>query len=272
MSSNWLDRLARDVARGMTRREAVRVLAGTAAAAAFAPLMRAGGVVSARGIAPDDKGCSGTRTFFVPGCKKPVPKLNYEAPINGCGPEGGVFGTGINAVPNRPLFLANFRPACNTHDVGYSTCNRPKEDTDWKFLVDMNAICNDEYPSTGLFDSILRSDCKFSATTFYMAVKDGGADAYKAGQADACDCCDECPPRRSPPPPSQCPNSCPAGYGVCCVQIKYGFHNGGCCSAGQECCIGSNNAQDHPNMMSWCCQKGRCGDAGKCLTKPCAAA
>ncbi len=137
--------------------------------------------------------CDGTRTFYRADCQKTIPKLKYTAGCNGCGPEGGVFGTGINAVPNTPLYLANFQPACNTHDVGYSTCNRTKEDTDYQFLVDMNVICNNEYPGSGMFDTLLLSDCKYAATTFYVAVKDGGVDAYKAGQAGACDCCDECP-------------------------------------------------------------------------------
>ena len=161
--------------------------------AVFGSWPRRSGAMSAQSGMEQGKGCPGIRSFYRADCKNPVPKQNYKPGFNGCGPEGGVFGTGINAVPNNPLFLANFRPACNTHDVGYSTCNRTKEDTDWQFLVDTNSICNNQYPGSGMFDTVLLANCKYSATTFYVAVKDGGEDAFKAGQADSCDCCDECP-------------------------------------------------------------------------------
>jgi len=205
MSANFLDQLARDVARGMSRREVVRLLAGTTAQAMFGSSPRpAHAIAKSRnrpraldcgGVKPSGPPviCDGTRTFYRANCQKTIPKLNYTPGCNGCGPEGGVFGTGISAVPNSPLYLANFQPACNTHDVGYSTCNRTKEDTDYQFLVDMNVICNNEYPGLGMFDTVLLTDCKYAATTFYIAVKDGGTDAFKAGQAGACDCCDECP-------------------------------------------------------------------------------
>jgi Group XII secretory phospholipase A2 precursor (PLA2G12) len=204
MNTNWFDRLARDVARGMSRREAVRLLAGTTAMAVFGSWVRPSRVMGARRGTAHANGCGGTttsgaencdgtRTFYRPDCQNPVPKLNYTASCNGCGPEGGVFGTGINAVPNSPLYLADFKPACNTHDVGYGTCNRPKAVTDRKFLNDMYSICGDEYPGEGMFDSILRAECKNSAQNYYKAVSNFGEDAYKEGQAGACDCCDECP-------------------------------------------------------------------------------
>ena len=52
----------------------------------------------------------------------------------------------------------------------------------------------------------------------------------------------------------------------CFVAIKFGTHEGGCCSTTpgflQDCCIGPNDSQDHPNQMSWCCAKGACGASG----------
>jgi hypothetical protein len=55
----------------------------------------------------------------------------------------------------------------------------------------------------------------------------------------------------------------------CFVAIKYGTHEGGCCSTTpgflQDCCIGPNDSAEHPNQMSWCCAKGGCGaSGGKC--------
>jgi len=242
MNANWFDRLARDVARGMSRREAVRLLAGSTAMAVFGSWVRPTRVTSARGGLAQDDDCKGIRTFYRPDCQNPIPKQNYKPSINGCGPEGGVFGTGINAVPNSPFYLANFRPACNTHDEGYGTCNRPKSETDWQFLVDMNVICNNEYPGAGMFDSVLRSDCKYAATTFYTAVKDGGADAYKAGQADACDCCDECP------------GGAPKCGGICCPKDRV-CENGACC---EPCSPGWIKC---PVETNYACKYGCCNPA-----------
>jgi hypothetical protein len=233
MNTNWFDRLARDVARGISRREAVRLLAGTTAMAVFGSWVRPGRVMGARRGTAQANGCggtttsgaencNGTRTFYRPDCQKPVPKKNYTASCNGCGPEGGVFGTGINAVPNTPLYVANFKPACNTHDVGYSTCNRPKAVTDRKFLHDMYSICGDEYPGEGMFDSILRVQCKNSAQNYYKAVSNLGEDAYKEGQAGACDCCEECP------------GGALKCNGVCCRQGLICSGKGRCCQPCQN--------------------------------------
>lgn len=52
----------------------------------------------------------------------------------------------------------------------------------------------------------------------------------------------------------------------CFVKIKYGTHEGGCCTTTpgyeQDCCVGPNLDKVHPNLMSWCCAKGACGPSG----------
>lgn len=125
MNALWFDRLAREVARGMSRRDLLGLLLGTTATALFGSWLlprRAWGAGSAAAADPD---CDGIRTLYYPGCPKKIPKQNYTPTENGCGPEGGVFGTGINAVPNSPMYLADFTEPCNDHDTGYGTCNRP---------------------------------------------------------------------------------------------------------------------------------------------------
>jgi len=214
---DWFDRLARAAARNRTagvdegrgnvsRRDAVGFFAGTTAMAilgSWAMPRRAFSASPGRG----DPGCSGIRTFYKAGCAKPVPKLApYRPAVNGCGPQNG-----FNPVPQAPLFIANFSSACDGHDRGYGTCNVPKEVTDAKFLEDMKAICaGPGTPVSGLFMSLLELQCVRNAEIFYTAVSELGDDPYKEGQAEGCDCCEECP-----------------GGGVKC--------NGVCCRPGLTC-------------------------------------
>lgn len=263
----WFDRLARGAAKSMSRRDAVGFVAGTTAMAIVASWFRPSWAMSAGAAPVMDPGCNGTRTLYFAGCAKPVPKLNPKFPVNGCGPQNG-----FNPVPQTPLNLANFSPACDEHDIGYGTCNRPKEVTDTRFLFDMNMICVKAYPVTGFESALNLVACTRSAEIYYNAVSSKmGIDPYKDGQSNGCDCCDECPPLRQAPP-APCPTTCPGANTACCVQIKYGYHHGGCCRPGEECCIGPNGDTVHPNQMSWCCPKGRCGACcGKCMKSPCVA-
>jgi hypothetical protein len=190
MNSNWFDWLARDIARGMRRRDAVRLMAGTAVVALFESSGRPSWIRGADRHVALDPDCDGFRWPYYDGCVNPVPKLNYTPSVNGCGPEGGVFGTGINAVPNSPYVGANFTQACNGHDEGYGTCNKPKSETDEQFLKDMQAVCAGAYGGGGAINSIALMQCRNAATTYYKAVSTIGDDAYKAGQEAACDCCE----------------------------------------------------------------------------------
>jgi hypothetical protein len=265
---DWFDRLARTAAGSMSRRDAVGLFAGTTVMAILGSWVRPSRAFSAGRGQGKDPGCSGTRTFYRADCAKKVPKLNYKPPVNGCGPQNGV-----NLVPQTPLFVATFTPACDEHDRGYGTCNRPKEVTDKKFLDDMKTICaGPGGPVSGLFMNLLMIQCIRNAEIYYTAVSQLGDDPYKEGQAEGCDCCEECQVGRNAGSTATCPNTCPGPNKPCCVAIKYGYHVGGCCRPGEECCIGSNNSQDHPNQMSWCCPTGTCGPAGgKCNRSPCVA-
>ena len=287
MNATWFDRLARDVARGMSRREAVRLVAGATATAVFGSWLGPSWAMRAGGGVVQDPECSGTRTFFRPDCKHPVPKKNYKAQVNGCGPEGGVFGTGINAVPNSPLYLADFTPACNGHDEGYSTCNRPKDVTDRKFYHSMLSTCGNEYPGLGMFDTLLRVQCKHVATNYHTAVSTLGGDAFKAGQAGACDCCDECPGGaekcvpQGPLTPLQkdslerygsagrcCKNGDVCENGICCTPCLPGWTRCPVAAPASECQFGCCNPASPvccPTFTpgdSRCCKQ--CGARGYC--------
>lgn len=190
MNADWFDGVARDLARGMPRRNAVRVMAGAAVFTLFGLRGRAGTGEHSGGHQPDPGCPDGIRSFYRPDCPNPVPKQNYTPGVNGCGPEGGVFGTGVNAVPNSPLGIANFTSACNGHDVGYGICNRPKKDTDDQFLTDMVQTCVSSYGGGGVFGSIAAVACFKAALTYHDAVANLGGAAYQAGQEAACDCCE----------------------------------------------------------------------------------
>lgn len=185
----WFDRLARNAARSMSRRDAIGFIGGVAVMAMVPSWMRPSRIVAVTPRAGGDPGCDGTRTFYRVDCANPVPKLPpYKPAINGCGPQNG-----FNPVPQSPLYLATFTSACDEHDRGYGTCKRPKDVTDLKFLVDMKAICVKQYPTAGFFADLFLVQCLKSAETYYAAVSEFSAGPYQEGQSEGCDCCDECP-------------------------------------------------------------------------------
>jgi len=270
---DWFDRLARRAAGGMSRRDAIGFFGSTTVMAFLGARVkpsRASGTAHSQG---KDPGCSGTRTFYKEGCANPVPKLNYEPKKNGCGPQTGFFASaerpqGYNPVPQKPLYLANFTPACNTHDEGYGTCNRPKEVTDSKFLGDMKAICVKEYPVAGFFSDLALVQCVKSAETYYTAVSELAGDPYKEGQSEGCDCCEECPGGAVKCGGECCRRGWICGEkGLCCEPcqpgwIKCPYPNEprcgfGCCMPGApKCCPGMQ-----PGSLRCCsgkCYKGGC--------------
>ena len=218
---DWFDRLARTAARprtpgsnesdGISRRDALGIFTSATAMAFLGSWARPRHALGATPHTGKDPGCGGTRTSYSEGCAKKVPKLNFTPNKNGCGPQNG-----FNFVPQAPLFIASFTPACDFHDVGYGTCNRPKDVTDQKFLEDMKTICAG--PGTplpgGIVDgfvmSVLMLQCIRNAEIFYAAVSTFAGDPYKEGQAEACDCCDE----------PKCQGGGTKCDGLCCPQNR----------------------------------------------------
>jgi secretory phospholipase A2 len=109
-------------------------------------------------------------------CPDRKPKPNHRPSANGCGPEKGV------KVPDRPLFLANFKPACDFHDICYETCNVSKDACDEAFRRKMVQACVAE-------TFVTQNLCVSIAQTYYEFVRDFGGGPYEDAQKAACNCC-----------------------------------------------------------------------------------
>lgn len=102
----------------------------------------------------------------------PRPGWDPQEHHNGCGAENGAL--------NPPELI--FHDACNQHDIGYSTCNRPKHVTDSEFLENMlDAIGPISQPDLRILYINL-------AYIYYNAVVLFGDGAYEEAQAQACIC------------------------------------------------------------------------------------
>ncbi len=75
-----------------------------------------------------------------------------------------------------------FRPACDNHDVCYSTPTARKGRCDADFSDEMHDICDDE-------PFYRQIDCRSAAVAWYGAVALGGQKAYENGQKWALDHC-----------------------------------------------------------------------------------
>jgi Group XII secretory phospholipase A2 precursor (PLA2G12) len=111
-------------------------------------------------------------------CPARVPRPGHKPKANGCGPEKGI------KVPDKPFWLADFKPACDFHDICYETCRVPKSACDSGFLRRMNAICKAQYGS-----GVRYHLCRGIASDYYEAVSTLGSGAYEAAQKAACQCC-----------------------------------------------------------------------------------
>jgi thiol-disulfide isomerase/thioredoxin/uncharacterized membrane protein YphA (DoxX/SURF4 family) len=117
--------------------------------------------------------------------------------VNGCG------GAGTPQVVTDFLDRfkeANFRPACDAHDICYGTCTRRQAECDARLLNDLRAICRATY-SVDEFER--RGVCLSQARAYYRAVSASGRDFYERAQREFCQCCPDAPGERerlSPPP------------------------------------------------------------------------
>ncbi len=113
-------------------------------------------------------------------CPNRKAKANHTPRANGCGPEGGIASP---VIPNR-FFRANFKPACDFHDICYETCRKNKAYCDRRFHRLMQEECRGVYQV-----GYRRQACLAQARNYYAAVSLGGGNAYEAAQRAACDCC-----------------------------------------------------------------------------------
>jgi group XII secretory phospholipase A2 precursor (PLA2G12) len=113
-------------------------------------------------------------------CPDRVEKRNHTPRANGCGPENGFL---KYVLPNRP-FKADFKPACDYHDICYETCRRSKSFCDRRFRELMDDACRETF-SPGL----RRGACIAASATYFTAVSKGGDEAYDIAQKEACASC-----------------------------------------------------------------------------------
>lgn len=196
------DSLARAAASGLSRRQALRLVAGAFIASVlpwsmFRAAHAQAGVIGSRGYCPQPTtpvNCNPgeQRTAWTPSCNNadnyPIPS-GRPSTFNGCGPASGIdlgwFGK--REPPDRPLWLADFAEACNHHDCCYGTCGKSKADCDSTFLEELLDAC--AINPAGLVSGIGAMYCAQIAGIYFAAVAGGGADAYQVAQQDACDCC-----------------------------------------------------------------------------------
>jgi hypothetical protein len=100
---------------------------------------------------------------------------------NGCGPEGGSI-----KIP-QGYGKADYRPACNGHDLCYEDCGSSKSTCDDNFHDGMDDSCAAAYPGT--LNALLRFGCYERSYAYYQAVSQFGDDAWIAAQYKACECC-----------------------------------------------------------------------------------
>lgn len=119
------------------------------------------------------------------GGPRPRPGFDPASTVNGCGPAS--FPPFLMGRFDHPFIApeANFKPACDQHDIGYSTCGKSKEQTDTEFLADMEAACFAAYAP----GSNELAACLAAAAAYYTAVSstDTGQDAYNSGQREGCE-------------------------------------------------------------------------------------
>ena len=98
---------------------------------------------------------------------------------NGCGASGSWI---AKITPNKPAG-ANFKDACDKHDICYDTLGASKQQCDNQFYNNMLSACSATYSDSS---SVKFKACKKVAGVYVAAVKSGkGKSAFKAAQEAA---------------------------------------------------------------------------------------
>lgn len=228
------------LARGMSRRQALRVMGAAVVGVSVAGSIRPR---SARAAAD-----CGSRMPWYPGCLVPVPadpprgSLGIEN--SGCAPWGLL--PSFSAVP--------FDFDCGSLGTCYTACGRDQSTCDYDFHLKMISTCHQDDQSTPAGQLAVMM-CLGSATTNIALVQsqsEGSPGNFNMVQADRCDCC-------------ECPGGCPDGTSCCsqdCVDLSSDPGNCGAC--------GNGCASDEACCNSTCTQIGtadnctECGDQCTC--------
>jgi len=275
-ASHRFDELARAIAMGISRRQAVKLAAAALVAGSLPSwALRPSRALAAHPVencpcpwpncppAPDPitVGCennynggfpgSTQTTTWTPSCQFAVAS-GQTIHYNGCGPEKGIDIGPLHNLepPDHPLGLANFEMACDAHDCCYGTCQTEKATCDSDFLNSLLDAC--AASATNLLAAIAAIFCDQIALLYYAAVAAGGEAAYNDAQGQACVCCD-------------C-QGCTLGEG-CCGQDCGGGAEGltqcpsGCTNLMNDPynCGSCGNACPTTNSPNYYCNQGVCG-------------
>jgi hypothetical protein len=101
-------------------------------------------------------------------------------PPNGCGPSGLLDA----AVPECPCGIVCFTPACNGHDVCYTTCGSSRAECDAAFYWDMARLCDEAHDPA----APVHARCIVLAYVYYRAVVVFGSGFFERSQVQACAC------------------------------------------------------------------------------------
>ena len=122
--------------------------------------------------------CVGCAGFFNGGLFPMPDDDTADLQPNGCGPSG-ILGL---LVPECPLRLACFTPACNNHDICYGTCGSSREACDTAFHEGMLDVC------AGTFGEGSRAQtrCEVLAYIYWQVVVRFGGPFFDRSQQETC--------------------------------------------------------------------------------------
>jgi hypothetical protein len=153
-------------------------------------------------------------------CDAPTPRSGFVPGQNGCGPASN-FSDALRSddmaselaealknaaqssvVPNtypekadvftRAFYgSADFEGPCNGHDVCYGTCNANKSNCDSNLMDAMLVECEKAFPNDTTSGVVqhLHQNCRWRAAFYRAVLTEHGQAPFKAGQAEACECC-----------------------------------------------------------------------------------
>jgi hypothetical protein len=245
-----LDELAKALAEGVSRREALRRV-GVGLASAILTSMGLGQAAQAQARVQATCTCGGVTYNPVTQCctrsgvqqKYPIVNLaacpnrvrhpGYVPQANGCGAAAGPKFP--DRFPPGSPTGANFGRCCNAHDICWGTCNSNKSDCDSFFLDCLKDECRTAFLPLrpGQYTA-----CLGAAQAYFIGVSRTGAGmtAYEAAQKDACDCCAGNTCSGGTCPQGQVP--CAGSRGTNCCNVNVTCCDGDCCDPGQTCVSG----------------------------------
>jgi|GEM_PF-4094857 len=273
------DNLAKEISQNISRRSALKLIAGFAFLSIFRP--RSISFLSQSNDVLAQAEC--TAVIAIVGCTdgyERVPKPNTPIEVNGCG-------SSDSDVPDSFLGLVTFTEDCNNHDRCYSSCDSNKPDCDINLGTDMGKQCWDSRENLSLLGLAVCNTMAGAYAVGLLTLPESSS-AYFDAQQKHCQCCpvcqegeiycdgvcvEDCGGCAACPPGQRCSN------GFCCDPCAVGDPiNGGCVSLcdpfTEQCCGGTCWAFgccDDGNGGKICCPAGCtcCGTGvgGGCQTK-----